>query len=87
MLGEPTGSCGEAKDSAAQAADHLEAVQPSKALDQSGSSSPPPTSMSTRPNPGSGKQPESARLAQVVYTALETLRYLGIMLWPFMPNK
>ncbi len=27
------------------------------------------------------------RLAQVVYTALEALRYLGLMLWPVMPNK
>jgi methionyl-tRNA synthetase len=33
------------------------------------------------------KQVDSARLGQVVYTVLETLRYLGIMLWPFMPNK
>jgi methionyl-tRNA synthetase len=33
------------------------------------------------------KQVDSARLPQVVYSVLETLRYLGIMLWPFMPNK
>jgi methionyl-tRNA synthetase len=33
------------------------------------------------------KNNQTARLAQVVYTALETLRYLGLMLWPVMPDK
>ncbi|MDB4972329.1 MAG: methionyl-tRNA synthetase [Myxococcaceae bacterium] len=33
------------------------------------------------------KQGNSARLGQVVYTSLEALRYLGLMLWPFMPSK
>ncbi|HEX5655549.1 MAG TPA: methionine--tRNA ligase, partial [Polyangiales bacterium] len=33
------------------------------------------------------KNGQTSRLAQVVYTALETLRYLGLMLWPVMPNK
>ena len=33
------------------------------------------------------KQNDIGRLGQVVYTVLETLRYLGIMLWPFMPTK
>ena len=33
------------------------------------------------------KTGQTPRLAQVVYTVLETLRYLGLMLWPFMPQK
>lgn len=33
------------------------------------------------------KNNNNARLAQVVYTSLEALRYLGLMLWPFMPQK
>ncbi|MDB4989914.1 MAG: metG, partial [Myxococcaceae bacterium] len=33
------------------------------------------------------KQGNSARLGQVVYTSLEALRYLGLMLWPLMPTK
>ncbi len=33
------------------------------------------------------KNGQTSRLSQVVYTALETLRYLGLMLWPVMPNK
>ena len=33
------------------------------------------------------KNRDDARLAQVVYTSLEALRFLGLMLWPFMPSK
>jgi methionyl-tRNA synthetase len=33
------------------------------------------------------KNGEAARLEQVVYTALETLRWVALMLWPFMPSK
>jgi methionyl-tRNA synthetase len=33
------------------------------------------------------KNGQTARLSQVVYTCLETLRYLGLMLWPVMPTK
>jgi len=33
------------------------------------------------------KQNDTQRLSQVVYTSLEALRYLGLMLWPFMPQK
>jgi len=77
-----------AKDSAAQAAAFLEAVQPSKALDAIWELVSAANKYVDATKPWElAKQPESARLAQVIYTALETLRYLGIMLWPFMPNK
>jgi len=33
------------------------------------------------------KQADPSRLAQVVYTVLESLRALAIALWPFMPGK
>jgi methionyl-tRNA synthetase len=33
------------------------------------------------------KKGETARLEQVIYTALETLRWISLMLWPFMPSK
>ncbi len=33
------------------------------------------------------KQADLKRLGEVVYTVLESLRFLGVMLWPFMPEK
>jgi methionyl-tRNA synthetase len=33
------------------------------------------------------KKGETARLAQVSYAVLEVLRWLSVMLWPFMPQK
>jgi methionyl-tRNA synthetase len=33
------------------------------------------------------KTGQTERLSLVVYSVLETLRYLGLMLWPFMPEK
>jgi len=33
------------------------------------------------------KQGDLKRLGEVVYTVLESLRFLGVMLWPFMPEK
>ena len=77
-----------AKDSAAQAAAYLEAVQPSKALDAIWELVSAANKYVDQTEPWKlAKQVESARLGQVVYTVLETLRYLGIMLWPFMPSK
>jgi methionyl-tRNA synthetase len=33
------------------------------------------------------KQGNTGRLEQVVYTVLEALRWIGVMIWPFMPGK
>ncbi len=33
------------------------------------------------------KQGDLKRLGEVVYTVLESLRFLGVLLWPFMPGK
>jgi methionyl-tRNA synthetase len=77
-----------AKDSAAQAAAHLEATQPSRALDAIWELVSAANKYVDQTEPWQlAKIVDSGRLPQVVYTVLETLRYLGIMLWPFMPNK
>src|SRR5690606_20371974 len=33
------------------------------------------------------KEGDTVRLGQVAYTVLESLRFLSIMLWPFIPSK
>jgi methionyl-tRNA synthetase len=77
-----------AKDCAAQAAAHMDATLPSRALDAIWELVSAANKYVDQTEPWKlAKQPDSARLPQVVYSVLETLRYLGIMLWPFMPNK
>jgi methionyl-tRNA synthetase len=77
-----------AKDCAAQAAAQLDATQPSRALDAIWELVSAANKYVDQTEPWKlAKQTDSGRLPQVVYSVLETLRYLGIMLWPFMPNK
>jgi methionyl-tRNA synthetase len=77
-----------AKDSARQAAAQLEALQPSRALESIWELVSAANKYVDQTEPWKlAKQTDLTRLGQVVYTALETLRYLGIMLWPFMPTK
>jgi methionyl-tRNA synthetase len=77
-----------AKDSAKQAAAQLEAIQPSRALESIWELVSAANKYVDQTEPWKlAKQNDPTRLGQVVYTVLETLRYLGIMLWPFMPGK
>jgi methionyl-tRNA synthetase len=77
-----------AKDSAKQAAAQLEAIQPSRALESIWELVSAANKYVDQTEPWKlAKQTDPTRLGQVVYTVLETLRYLGIMLWPFMPGK
>jgi methionyl-tRNA synthetase len=77
-----------AKECAAQAAAHLDATQPSRALEVIWELVSAANKYVDQAEPWRlAKQVDSARLPQVVYSVLETLRYLGVMLWPFMPGK
>jgi methionyl-tRNA synthetase len=77
-----------ARDSAGNAAAQLDAVQPSKALEAIWELVTATNKYVDQCEPWKlAKQTDTTRLGQVVYTVLETLRYLGTMLWPFMPNK
>jgi methionyl-tRNA synthetase len=77
-----------AESCAAQTATHLAAVQPSRALDTIFELVAAANKYVDQTEPWKLlKDPSSLRLDQVVYTVLEALRYLGVMLWPFMPDK
>jgi methionyl-tRNA synthetase len=77
-----------AEASAAQAASLLEAVQPSRALEAIFELVAAANKYVDQTEPWKlMKEPGSERLNQVVYTVLETLRFLGVMLWPYMPSK
>jgi methionyl-tRNA synthetase len=73
---------------AEQTAAHLAAVQPSRALDTIFELVAAANKYVDQTEPWKLlKDPNTTRLDQVVYTVLEALRYLGVMLWPFMPDK
>jgi methionyl-tRNA synthetase len=77
-----------ASASAASAAQQLELIQPSRALEAIWELVSAANKYVDQTEPWRlAKQVDTTRLGQVVYTVLETLRYLGIMLWPFMPGK
>jgi methionyl-tRNA synthetase len=77
-----------AKESAKQAATQLDALAPSRALESIWELVSAANKYVDQTEPWKlAKQTDLTRLSQVVYTVLETLRYLGIMLWPFMPTK
>ncbi|HEX6239635.1 MAG TPA: methionine--tRNA ligase, partial [Polyangiales bacterium] len=77
-----------ARDSALAAAQQLEAIQPSRALEAIWELVSAANKYVDQAEPWRlAKQVDQGRLGQVVYTVLETLRYLGVMLWPFMPGK
>ena len=77
-----------AQASAANAARQLEAVHPNRALEAIWELVSAANKYVDQTEPWKlVKNGDSARLGQVVYTALEALRYLGLMLWPFMPTK
>jgi methionyl-tRNA synthetase len=77
-----------AKDSARVAAEQLDAINPNRALDAIWELVAAANKYVDQTEPWKlAKQGDLARLGVVVYTVLEALRYLGTMLWPFMPQK
>jgi len=77
-----------AQASAANAARQLEDVHPNRALEAIWELVTAANKYVDQTEPWKlVKQNDTQRLSQVVYTSLEALRYLGLMLWPFMPVK
>ncbi len=77
-----------AQASAAGAAREFEAVHPTRALEAIWELVAAANKYVDQTEPWKlVKIGQTARLGQVVYTALEALRYLGLMLWPVMPDK
>jgi methionyl-tRNA synthetase len=77
-----------AQASAKVAAEKLEQVNPNRALDAIWELVAAANKYVDQSEPWKlVKSGQTERLGQVVYTVLESLRYLGLMLWPFMPGK
>jgi methionyl-tRNA synthetase len=73
---------------AQSAAEHLELVQPQRALESIWELVAAGNRYVDRTEPWAlVKRGETQRLAQVVYQVLETLRMIGVMISPFMPAK
>ena len=73
---------------AAQAAKHLEDVAPHRALDCIFELVAAANRYVDATEPWRlAKEGDEARLAQVAYVVLESLRFLSVMLWPVMPDK
>lgn len=84
----------ELRESAARAAlaaaEHLDRIAPQRALDAIWELVGAANKYIDRTEPwrlAKGGDADRARLAQVVYSVLEALRWLGVMVWPFMPEK
>jgi methionyl-tRNA synthetase len=82
----------ELRESAARtartAADHMDRIAPQRALDAIWELVGAANKYVDRTEPWRlAKEGDLARLGQVVYTVLEALRWLGVMIWPFMPSK
>ncbi len=77
-----------AQESARVAALQLEDVNPNRALDAIWELVTAANKYVDQTEPWKlAKQGDLKRLGEVVYTVLESLRFLGVMLWPFMPEK
>jgi len=77
-----------AKSAAKAAAEHLDRVAPHRALDAVWELVSAANKYVDQTAPWKlAKEGDDARLAVVAYTVLESLRWLGMMLWPFMPQK
>ncbi len=77
-----------AERAAEQAAKHLDDVAPNRALDAIWELVSAANAYVDRTEPWNlSKKGDHARLAQVSYVVLESLRFLSVMLWPFMPDK
>jgi methionyl-tRNA synthetase len=77
-----------AEESAKTAGRQLEDINPNRALDAIWELVAAANKYVDQTEPWKlAKNGDTARLGQVVYTVLESLRFLGVMLWPFMPQK
>ncbi len=77
-----------AQEVAERAAAHLDAVAPQRALDAIFELVGEANRYVDRTEPWKlGKEGRRQRLETVAYMVLETLRWLSVMLWPFMPSK
>ncbi len=77
-----------AQAAAKKTAERLTAVAPQKALDAIWEFVAVANRYVDRTAPWAlAKEGNTERLAQVAYTVLESLRWLSIMVWPFMPDK
>jgi methionyl-tRNA synthetase len=77
-----------AKRVSAQAAKHLEDVAPHRALESVFELVAAANRYVDTTEPWKlAKEGNEARLAEVAYCVLESLRFLSVMLWPFMPDK
>jgi methionyl-tRNA synthetase len=77
-----------AKRTAASVAEHLERLAPHRALEVTWELVGAANRYVDQTAPWAlAKQGDEARLAVVAYTVLESLRWLGLMLWPFMPER
>ncbi|MBC7172017.1 MAG: methionine--tRNA ligase subunit beta, partial [Polyangiaceae bacterium] len=77
-----------AKRAAEQSAKHLEDVAPHRALESIWELVSAANRYVDTTEPWRlAKENETARLAEVAYTVLESLRFLSVMLWPFLPDK
>ncbi len=77
-----------AQESARVAALQLEDINPNRALDAIWELVAAANKYVDQTEPWKlAKQGDLKRLGEVVYTVLESLRFLGVMLWPFMPEK
>ncbi len=77
-----------AEKAATESARHLDAVAPHRALDAIWELVGAANRYVDQTAPWAlAKKGETDRLAQVCGTVLEALRWLGVMIWPFMPDK
>lgn len=77
-----------AKRVAEQTARHLEDVSPHRALESIWELVAAANRYVDATEPWRlAKESDKARLEQVAYTVLESLRFLSVMLWPFLPDK
>lgn len=77
-----------AERSAAETAKHMEAIAPHKALEAMWELVTATNRYVDQTAPWAlAKDGKDERLGQVVYTVLEALRWVSVMLWPFMPAK
>ena len=77
-----------AKKVSAEAAAYLEGVAPHRALDRINELMAAANRYVDRTEPWKlAKEGKLDALGEVSYTALEAIRWLGVMLWPFMPSK
>lgn len=79
---------GQAQRSAKVASEQMDAINPNRALDAVWELVAAANKYVDQTEPWNlAKTGDTQRLGEVAYTVMESLRWLGLMLWPFMPDK